>query len=116
MRRITRAQTAPWIHTLALFGIITAAFSWLHIPAIAWLLEHPEALAGAVALITRALGWGVGRLPHLQTGERAYVINIDRVHRRVESVVDSLSYIQAECDIAAEHAKAARQIAQKLGD
>lgn len=114
MRRMTRTQTAPWIHSVALFGAITALFSWLHIPAIAWLLEHPEAMAGAVVFVSRALGWGVSRMPHLRTSERDYVISMDRVHRRIESVVDSLSYIQAECDTAADHAKAARQIAQNL--
>lgn len=113
MRRVTRTEIAPWVHTLTLAGALAAIVSWLHIPAIAWLLEHPEALAGGVAIVSRLLGIGVSKLPHFQATDRRHTVAIDRVHQRIESVIDSLAYIQAECDTAADAAKRARQTAQR---
>ena len=113
MRRATRVEIAPWVHTLTLAGAIAAIASTLHIPATAWLLEHPEVLGPAVAVLSRVLGIGVSRLPHFQGTDRSHHMTVDRVHRRIESVIDSLAYIQAECDTAADAAEQARKTAQR---
>ncbi len=115
----TKERVAPWTHAVMIGGVIVALASWPHIPAIAWLFNHPEALFGVVVTASRALGIGVSRSvsrvpPFNRSTERDLHVSLDHLHGQVHSVIDSLAYIQAECDTAVEAAMTARGDAQTL--
>lgn len=112
--RIRSPETAPWIHTLALALAIGLGLSLLTVPRLVWLVDHPESLAVVAAALSRLLGAGVSKVTRWHVPGRARRLTTERVHDRIDAVIDTLAYIQADLDTAANAVQRVRAEAQQV--
>jgi hypothetical protein len=100
---VPRQQLAPWVFVLAFGGVVSLALVLLRaysLDTFVWLLTHPEAFAGALAVAARAVGKGVSKLPHFRNGTPERELDAARLalYSQVLRASDTLTAVQAELD------------------